>query len=101
MRLDAIIKSEKEDIVNILDHQINTVALALANTATILDAKKIVFFGSMFTNDKISDKLAKQIKRYNVGIAEEAIGAGKFSSKSSYIGATAVASREFFFESEE
>ena len=98
MRLDKIIQSEQKDILNLLDHKINTVALALANTATILEAKKIILFGSMFTNDSIVKKTAKQISRYNTAFHEDSIEVGKFSSKSSYIGATAVGARAFFFE---
>ena len=101
LRLDQIIKSEDETVLHTLDHIIDTVALALANTATILDAKNIYLFGSMFTNDAIAQKMKKQIGRYNAGFDTDAIMVGRFSSKSSYIGATAVAAREFFFENDD
>ena len=100
MRLDQIIKSEDEEIISVVDHVIDDVALALANTSTILDARKIVLFGSMFTNDSIAKKVAKQIGRYNVGFDTDNIAVGKFSSKSNYIAATAVGAREFFYRDE-
>ena len=101
LRLDQIIQSDDKNIINILDQKINTVALALANTATILDAEEIFLFGSMFTNDSIAKKMAKQVCRYNSSLEEDAVHVGRFSSKSSYIGATAVGAKEFFFETDE
>ena len=101
LRLDQIIQSDDERIINILDQKIDTVALALANTSTILGAGEIFLFGSMFTNDAIAKKMAKQVCRYNSSFEEDSVHLGRFSSKSAYIGATAVAAREFFFETEE
>lgn len=83
---------------NIIDHKIDTVALALSNTATILNAQNIIFFGTMFDDEQIAEKLAKQCVRYNKNLGKEAIRSSALNSKSDYIGATAICTKKFFFE---
>lgn len=100
MSLEQIVNSEDEHIIHMLDEKIDMVALALTNTATILNAKSIVLFGSVFDNQKIEEKLVRQCCRYNSNLTAEMIGLSELSSKSSYIGAAALGARFFFFEKE-
>lgn len=95
--LEEMVKSTDKKIINIIDGKINTVALALTNTATILNAKRIVLFGSIFENEEIEKKLVRQCGRYNADFTSSAIAKGSLADKSSYIGAAAVSAERFFF----
>lgn len=101
LRLEEIITSQNEDVINILDEKIDTVALALANTATILNAKKIVLFGSVFLNETVANKLKKQCIRYNGNLTSDMIITSKQNEKIGYIGPVAICAKKFFFESQE
>lgn len=98
MALNEIINSTDKNIINIIDEKIDLVAMALTNTATILNAEKIILFGSVFTNTQISQKTAKQCNRYNSNLKEDTVECSKLNDKISYIGPAALAAKHFFFE---
>ncbi|MGN1443370.1 MAG: hypothetical protein ACI4XE_05925, partial [Acutalibacteraceae bacterium] len=87
-----------KEITNIMDCKIDTVALALANTATILNAQKVVLFGSLFYCGKVKKKLKKQFLRYNPNLKDSMIKESELNKKNSYIGAAAICAKKFFFE---
>lgn len=95
---EEIIKSTDEDICNLIDHKIDLVSVALTNTATILNANKIILFGMMFENKTIADKLSRQCKRYNNNFNADTIELSKLNDKITYIGPVALAAKYFFFE---
>ena len=97
MNLSQIVESTDKNVIHLLDQKIDTVALALTNTATILNAEKIVLFGKMFENKEIVEKLTRQCARYNNNFKFNKIILGELSKKSAYIGAAAVSAQEFFF----
>ncbi len=97
MPFEEMVKSKDEDIINLIDQKINVVALALTNTATILNAKRIVLFGSIFESKSIEEKLIRQCGRYIADFNSSAIAKGSLADKSSYIGAAAVSAQRFFF----
>ena len=99
--LDETLKNCDNDIINIIDHKINMVALALANTATILNTEHIVLFGTMFNNDFAVDKLKRQCTRYNSKLSDDMIELSSLNGDVDYIGAAAVCAKKFFFESED
>ncbi|MBR2590546.1 MAG: ROK family transcriptional regulator [Clostridia bacterium] len=98
LSLTEIVSSKDEEVINVLEHKIDTVALALTNTATILNADRIVLFGQMFENQSIVEKLTVQCARYNNHFKHNKIMVGELSKKSTYIGAAAVSAQQFFFE---
>ena len=99
--LDEMLKNCNNITVNIIDHKIDAVALALANTATILNAESIVLFGTMFCNDFVADKLRRQCTRYNSKLHEDMIEVSSLNGNVDYIGAVAICAKKLFFESEE
>lgn len=98
---DEIIKgySANTDICNFIDHKIDLVSLALTNTATILNAEKIILFGRMFENKSIAEKLSRQCRRYNDNFNSDTIKLSGLNDKISFIGPAALAAKHFFFES--
>lgn len=92
-----IIESRDSDIVHILDTKIDMVALALTNTATILNAEKIVLFGSIFQSGEIVEKLVRQCHRYNINFHKDIMVLSRINEKISYIEAAAIAAKHFFF----
>lgn len=101
LSLDKIIHSSDNNIINILDQKIDMVALALTNTATILNASSIVLFGSMFKNEAIVDKIIKQCIRYNSNFDDGIIRLSSLNDKSDYIGTCAICAKKCFFERED
>lgn len=95
---DDIIRSDNKDVINILDEKADIVALALTNTATILNARKIILFGSVFANEAIAEKVARQCRRYNCNFKDNTIELSKLNKSISYIGPAALAAKKFFFE---
>lgn len=96
--IDEALRSNDANVTAEIDCKIDTVALALSNTATILNAKRIVLFGSMFRCDSISRKLTKQCLRYDPNLNGKIIKVSSLNEKSAYIGACAIAAKRFFFE---
>ena len=99
--LDETLKNCDNNIINILDHKIDMVALALANTATILNTDNIVLFGTMFNNEFVAAKLKRQCTRYNSKLSDDMIEVSALNGDVDYIGAAAVCAKKFFFESED
>lgn len=95
---EEIAESDDRDITQIMDCKINTVALALSNTATILNAQRIVLFGTLFYCGKVKEKLKKQCIRYNPNLKDSMIKESELNNKNSYIGAAAICAKRFFFE---
>ncbi len=98
--LDELLENCDNDIMNIIDHKIDMVALAVTNTATILNAENIVFFGTMFKYEIIAEKLKKQCLRYNKNLTPDIIKKSGLNKKSGYIGCTAICAKRFFFEAD-
>ncbi|MCM1544557.1 MAG: ROK family transcriptional regulator [Ruminococcus sp.] len=98
LTFEEIIKSEAESVCNLMDIKIDLVSLALTNTATILNAEKIILFGMTFENKSIADKLSKQCRRYNNNINSETIELSELNDKITFIGPAALAAKHFFFE---
>ncbi len=98
LTVEELAATKDERIINIIDEKIDLVALALTNTATILNAQNIVFFGAMFYNKDIAKKLSKQCLRYNGNLKSSMLRISALNEKSDYIGATAAAAQKFFFE---
>lgn len=96
--LDELLENCDNETMNIIDHKIDMVALAVTNTATILSTDNIVFFGTMFKNQIIAEKLKKQCLRYNTNLTADYIKKSELNGKSSYIGCTAICAKHFFFE---
>lgn len=95
---DEIIKSKADDICNLIDHKIDLVSIALTNTATILNACKIILFGTAFENKSIADKLSRQCRRYNSNFNSDTIELSRLNDKITFIGPAALAAKHFFFE---
>lgn len=98
MSFDAIVNSTDEDISNLIAHKIDLVSLAMTNTATILNAEKIILFGSVFKNKSIAEKLSKQCRRYNSNFNEDTIELSMLNDRIRFIGPAALAAKHFFFE---
>ncbi|MCR5207896.1 MAG: ROK family transcriptional regulator [Eubacterium sp.] len=96
--LDELLENCDNDSMNIIDHKIDMVALAVTNTATILSTDNIVFFGTMFNNQIIAEKLKKQCLRYNTNLTPDFIKKSSLNEKSAYIGCCAICAKHFFFE---
>lgn len=96
--LDELLKNCDNDSMMLIDRKIDSVALALTNTATILDADSVVLFGKMFTNPVIAQKLQRQCLRYNTNFETDTITLSSLNDKSSYIGCSAICAKRFFFE---
>ncbi len=96
--LEEMAGSDDEEITYIMDCKIDTVALALSNTATILSAERIILFGSLFFYEQIKDKLKKQCIRYNPILKNSIISESDLNRKNSYIGTVAICAKKFFFE---
>ncbi len=98
MTLEEIINSNDRNIIYLLDHKIDLVALALVNTATILNADSIVLFGLLFDNTRIMEKLVTQCIRYNRNFSKSMIQISSLNGKRDYIGCVAMCAKAYFFE---
>ena len=78
--------------------KIKLAALALMNTATILNVDSIVLFGSMFNDTKTADAFIQECLDINPYLERDAIRVSKLNDKIAYIGATAICARKLFFE---
>ncbi len=96
--IEEIIESSDNEIRYIIDEKTDLVALALANTATILNADRVILFGTMFFNTETAKKLIRQCGRYNFLLTENKIELSSLNSRMTYIGAVALAAKHFFFE---
>ena len=85
------------DTNNIYD-KIKLAAMALMNTATILNADSIVLFGSVFNDEKIAKDFIQECLSINPQLSSDSILVSKLNDKVAYIGATAICARRLFFE---
>ena len=82
---------------NIYD-KIKLAAMALMNTATILNADSIVLFGSVFSDNEIAQNFIQECLKINPYLEKDDIQVSKLNDKVAYIGATAICARRLFFE---
>lgn len=84
-----------------LKSKVDMVALALMNTATILNTQEVVLFGSMFYNNNIVDSLKQQCKAYaNMKFDVDSIRLTENNAGIGYIGPAAICAKRFFYEKE-
>lgn len=76
---------------------IDTVALALANTATILAADSIVLFGTQFSDPAVADALRARILYYHATLPAAAVFIAPENDRLGYIGPAALCAERFFF----
>ena len=96
--LDETLKNCDNEVMNILDGKIDLMALAIANTATILNTPVIVFYGNMFRYEFVAERLKRQLLRYNPTFNGERIILSALNNKSAYIGTVAICAKRLFFE---
>lgn len=99
--LDALLESTQTNVKLLLDHKINTVAVALTNTATILNAGNIVFFGSMFRAQDVSEKLKRQMLRYNGNLSGKEICVSGLNDQIAVVSPAAICAKRFLFSETE
>lgn len=98
LTIEEILESKDEEIIKLIDSKINLSALALVNTATILNVHDIVLFGSMFNNPTFAEKFISKCLQLNPTLTKENIRVSALNSSSGYIGACAIAAQQLFFE---
>ena len=91
----ALDKGAKEENIYA---KIELAAMALMNTATILNTEKIVLFGSVFEDKDISTKFIQECLKINPYLTIKNIRVSNLNDKVAYIGATAICARRLFFE---
>lgn len=99
--LDALLRSEDECVKLLLDEKINTVAVALTNTSTIFSTRRIVFFGTMFKEPVVAEKLRRQMLRYNNRLTEKKIELSGLNDRIAVASPAAVCAERFFFTEQE
>lgn len=82
----------------ILCKSIERMARAIVNVMTILAPDHTVLYGTMLENEVIRKIFMSYCQRYDVGYTEEYIKKSDLSDKISYIGATAIVTKKYFFE---
>ncbi len=93
---DTLAMSNDDSVRKIVDAKAKIVALALTNTATILNANDVVLFGTMFANESTVDVLKEQCVEF--GCRAENMKVSTLNDRRSYIGAVAICAKKFFFE---
>lgn len=93
---DTLATSNDENVQQIVGEKAKIVALALTNTATILNANEIVLFGTMFANQSTVEMLKKQCDEF--GCRAENMKVSTLNDRRSFIGAVAICAKKFFFE---
>lgn len=85
-------------VVQILRSSIERLARAIVNVITILAPDHAILFGSMLENDEIRNIFMEYCQSYDSNYTDEYIQMSKLSKQIYHIGATAVVTRELFFE---
>lgn len=93
---DGLATCDDEEIFEFIEKKTRTVAIALVNTATILNANDVILFGAMFENPKIVSALKRYCKK--LGFPSELIKLSEQNDMRAYIGATAICAKKFFYE---
>lgn len=96
MSSEELANSQDKEIKSLIADKARTVALALTNAATILNANDVILFGTMFENPETVKALKTECK--NLGIGAENMELSSLNGKRTYIGAVAIAAKKFFFE---
>lgn len=95
---EQFLKEIDEPVRDVLFKSIDRLARAIVNAITILAPNHTILFGRMFENDTIRDVFIECCKSYDPSYTEGYIRKSKLSDRKFYIGATAVVTRELFFE---
>lgn len=85
-------------VMQILDRSIERMARAIVNVITVLAPDYTILFGVMLENDIIREIFLQYCEKYNPTYGREYIHKSKLTNKVYYIGATAIVTRELFFE---
>ncbi len=96
--LEAEVALDKGAQNNNIYGKIELAAMALMNTATILNTEKIVLFGSVFENEDVSQKFIQECLKINPYLTKKNIRVSNLNEKVAYIGATGICARRLFFE---
>lgn len=87
-----------EEVVKILHKSIERLARTIVNMMTILAPDSTILFGFMLENEEIRKIFMEYCQQYDSTYTEEYIQKSELSRKIYYIGATAIATRQYFFE---
>ncbi|MBQ9228507.1 MAG: ROK family transcriptional regulator [Eubacterium sp.] len=96
--LDEWLKNCDNKAIELMAEKITMVALALTNTATILNTGHVCLFGSVFAYQPIVDKLRQQCFSYHSFLGEDNLVLSSLNDKRTYIGAAAIGAKHCFFE---
>lgn len=86
---------EKADLI--IDDCIQRLARVVVNVITMLAPDSTVLFGCMLENENIRSRFIKACKSYDKSYDESYISKSVLSNKISYIGASTLIAREYFF----
>ena len=98
LSLDEKLKNCDNNTEMIMLHKIDAVALALTNTATILNTQRVILYGRAFRYPLIAENLRKQYLRYNSSLSEDNLIISSLNDKRTYIGTVAICAKHMFFE---
>jgi predicted NBD/HSP70 family sugar kinase len=98
LSIEEILKSQDDKIKELLDRKIDLCALALVNTATILNVSDIVLFGSLFKVKSFADKFINRCIELDPILNKDSIRVSSLNEDSGYIGACAIGAKKLFFE---
>lgn len=87
-----------EEVVKILHKSIERLARTIVNMMTILAPDSTILFGFMLENEEIRKIFMEYCQQYDSTYTEEYIQKSELSRKIYYIGATAIVTRQYFFE---
>lgn len=89
----------KEPVVKeILCNSIERMARAVVNVMTMLAPDNTVLYGTMLENDVIREIFMSYCQKYDVGYTDSNMKISELSDKISFIGATAIVTKKYFFE---
>jgi len=96
--INQAVKGGDTRVKEILDNALFYLALAIGNTINIIDPYSIVLYGEIFKNEYVLGHLIDHLKKLTcIENPEEAVCISALNKKSNYIGAIALALREFFY----
>lgn len=89
----------KEPVVKeILCSSIERMARAVVNVMTVLAPDKTVLYGTMLENHMIRKIFMSYCQKYDAGYTDANIKVSELSDRISFIGATAIVTKKYFFE---
>ena len=96
--INQAIKEGDDKVKEILDKAVFYLALAIGNTINIVDPYSIALYGEIFRNEYVLGLLIDHLKNLTcIENPEEVVYISALNKKSNYIGAIALALREFFY----